>query len=78
MTGIAERYWGFGSLTVDLIAFTGVTAVYLSCVQGASRIIFALARHRLLPRIFGRVGGERRVPRNAVLACSSAPSWWIS
>ncbi len=67
VTGIAERYWGFGSLTVDLIAFTGVTAVYLSCVQGASRIVFALARHRLLPRIFGRVGGERRVPRNAVL-----------
>lgn len=67
VTGIAERYWGFGSLTVDLIAFTGVTAVYLSCVQGASRIVFALARHRLLPRIFGRVGGKRRVPRNAVL-----------
>jgi amino acid transporter len=67
VTGIAERYWGFGSLTVDLIAFTGVTAVYLSCVQGASRIIFALARHGLLPRVFGRLGGERRVPRNAVL-----------
>jgi len=67
VTGIAERYWGFGSLTVDLIAFTGVTAVYLSCVQGASRIIFALARHGLLPRIFGRLSGERRVPRNAVL-----------
>jgi amino acid transporter len=68
VTGIAERYWGFGSLAIDLIAFTGVTAVYLSCVQGSSRIIFALARHRLLPRAFGRVHGERRVPRNAVLA----------
>lgn len=67
VTGIAERYWGFGSLTVDLIAFTGVTAVYLSCVQGCSRIVFALARHRLLPQVFGRVSGERRVPRNAVL-----------
>jgi amino acid transporter len=67
VTGIAERYWGFGSLTVDLIAFTGVTAVYLSCVQGSSRIVFALARHGLLPQIFGRLGGERRVPRNAVL-----------
>ncbi len=67
VTGIAERYWGLGSLTVDLIAFTGVTAVYLSCVQGCSRIVFALARHRLLPRIFGRLGGTRHVPRNAVL-----------
>jgi amino acid transporter len=55
VTGIAERYWGFGSLTVDIIAFTGVTAVYLSCVQGASRIVFA------------RLAGERRVPRTAVL-----------
>lgn len=67
VTGIAERYWGFGSLTVDVIAFTGVTAVYLSCVQGSSRIIFALARHGLLPSIFGRLAGDRRVPRNAVL-----------
>jgi len=67
VTGIAERYWGFGSLTVDIIAFTGVTALYLSCVQGSSRIVFALARHGLLPAMFGRLVGERRVPRNAVL-----------
>jgi amino acid transporter len=67
VTGIAERYWGFGSLTVDIIAFTGVTALYLSCVQGTSRIVFALARHGLLPSVFGRLAGERRVPRNAVL-----------
>jgi amino acid transporter len=67
VTGIAERYWGFGSLTVDIIAFTGVTALYLSCVQGSSRIVFALARHGLLPSVFGRLAGERRVPRNAVL-----------
>jgi amino acid transporter len=67
VTGIAERYWGFGSLTVDIIAFTGVTALYLSCVQGSSRIVFALARHGLLPALFGRLAGKRRVPRNAVL-----------
>jgi amino acid transporter len=67
VTGIAERYWGFGSLTVDLVAFTGVTALYLSCVQGSSRIVFALARHGLLPAMFGRLAGERRVPRTAVL-----------
>jgi amino acid transporter len=50
-----------------MIAFTGVTALYLSCVQGSSRIVFALARHGLLPAVFGRLHGERRVPRNAVL-----------
>jgi len=67
VTGIAERYWGFGSLTVDVIAFTGVTALYLSCVQGTSRIVFALARHGLLPSALARLAGERRVPKNAVL-----------
>jgi len=36
-------------------------------VQGSSRIVFALARHGLLPAVFGRLAGERRVPRNAVL-----------
>lgn len=68
VTGIAEQYWGIGSLVVDLVAFTGVTAIYLSCVQGASRIIFALGRHGLLPAPLGRLTGEQRVPRNAVLA----------
>lgn len=67
VTQIAARYWGIGSLTVDIIAFTGTTAIYLSCVQGSSRIVFALARHGLLPAMFGRLTGERRVPRNAVL-----------
>jgi amino acid transporter len=37
-------------------------------VQGASRIIFALARHRLLPTPFARLSGAGKVPRVAVLA----------
>jgi amino acid transporter len=48
-------------------AFTGLTAIYIASVQGASRLIFALARHGLLPRSFARLKGEKRVPRNAVL-----------
>lgn len=67
VTQIAAQYWGIGSLAIDIIAFTGTTAIYLSCVQGSSRIVFALARHGLLPAMFGRLAGERRVPRNAVL-----------
>jgi amino acid transporter len=67
VTGIAQSYWGWGSLMVIVTAFIGVTAVYLSCVQGSSRILFALARHGLLPSVFGRLTGSRRVPRNAVL-----------
>lgn len=67
VTYVAQNYWGWGSLMVILTAFTGVTAVYISLVQGSSRIIFALSRHRLLPPVFARLSGSRRVPRNAVL-----------
>src|SRR5579862_3527076 len=67
VTAVAERYWGLGSLTIDIVAFTGVTAVYLSCVQGSSRIIFSLSRQGLLPSVLSQLVGERRVPRNSVL-----------
>jgi amino acid transporter len=67
VTGIAQSYWGWGSLIVILTAFTGMTAVYLSCLQGCSRIVFALARHGLLPALLGQLTDKRRVPRNAVV-----------
>jgi amino acid transporter len=67
VTPMAQHYWGWGSLIVILTAFTGLTAVSLSSVQGTSRIVFALARHGLLPRGLARLSGERRVPRNSVI-----------
>lgn len=67
ITPIARAYWGQGDLIVILTAFTGLTAVYIACVQGASRLIFALARHRLLPAPFARLKGEKRIPQTAVL-----------
>jgi putrescine importer len=69
---MAQEYWGWGSLIVTLTAFTGITAIYISSVQGSSRIIFALARHGLLPAGLSRLRGENRVPRNAVLAVLAA------
>lgn len=66
VTPIAEHYWGWGSLIVILTAFTGLTAVYISSVQGTSRIVFALSRHGLLPSKLAHLAGEKRVPRNAV------------
>jgi amino acid transporter len=67
VTPMAQAYWGGGKLAVILSAFTGLTAVYISSLQGASRIVFALARQRLLPRRLAHLTGEKRVPRNAVL-----------
>lgn len=64
---VAHLYWGRGNLIVIATAFTGLTAIYIAGVQGASRIIFSLARHRLLPAAFARLEGEKRVPRTAVI-----------
>jgi amino acid transporter len=67
ITPVAHAYWGWGDLVVIATAFTGLTAIYIGCVQGASRIIFSMARQRLLPRVFARLEGDKRVPRMAVL-----------
>ena len=66
VTPLAQRYWGAGSLVIILTAFTGITAVYISCMQGTSRLMFVLARHRLLPSWLGALSGTSRVPRNAI------------
>jgi len=68
VTPMAQKYWGYGNLIVIFTAFTGLTAVYISSVQGASRIVFSLARHGLLPAVLTRLAGEKRVPGNAVLS----------
>lgn len=66
VTPMAQGYWGRGNLVIIITAFTGLTAVSISSVQGASRIVFAMARHGLLPGAFARLSGERRVPTRAV------------
>ena len=68
ITPVARAYWGWGELIVIATAFTGLTAIYIGTIQGASRLIFALARHKLLPAPFATLRGEKRVPRAAVLA----------
>jgi len=72
VTPMAEVYWGAGNLMVILTAFTGVTAVYISSMQGASRIVFALARQGLLPSSLARLNGEKRVPRGAIWSILAA------
>jgi len=67
ITPIARDYWGWGNVLVVGTAFSGLTAIYIASVQGASRLIFALARHGLLPAPLARLKGEKRVPQNAVL-----------
>lgn len=66
VTPLAARFWGFGKALVVLTGITGICAVYITSALGASRIIFALARHRLLPEFLARLQGEAAVPHRAL------------
>ena len=68
VTPMAQLFWGRGSILIILTAFTGLFAVYITGTLGASRIIFALSRHRLLPSWLSHLSPVRRVPTNALHA----------
>ncbi|MCI1883085.1 MAG: amino acid permease, partial [Sporolactobacillus sp.] len=46
-------HWGAALVSVGAIC--GITSVCLVCMYGQSRIIFAMARDGLMPKIFGRI-----------------------
>jgi APA family basic amino acid/polyamine antiporter len=66
VTPLAAQFWGAGKILVILTAITGICAVYVTGALGASRIIFALARHGLLPSSLARLDPSGRVPRQAL------------
>lgn len=66
VTPLAHEYWGNGNILVILTAFTGLFAVYITGALAASRIIFALARHGLLPRCLSQLDRSGRVPKLAL------------
>jgi amino acid transporter len=66
VTPIARLYWGAGSILIILTAFTGIIAIYNSSLIAASRLIFALARHRLLPSPLARLHPVHRVPTSSL------------
>jgi amino acid transporter len=68
VTPLASSYWGRGRILVILSAFTGIFAVYITTVLGASRIVFALARHGLLPSALAVLAGPKRIPIRALHA----------
>lgn len=72
VTPLAAHYWGWGKIFVILTATTGIVAVYITSALGASRIIFALARHGLLPRRLARLEEGCLVPRQALHALFAA------
>lgn len=63
---LARIYWSGGSILIILCAFSGIFAVYITSALGTSRIMFALARHGLLPEALTRLKGPKRVPTRAL------------
>lgn len=66
VTPMAKLYWGSGNLVIILTAFTGTIAIFISSVIASSRLIFALARHRLLPEPLAKLHPIHRVPTAAL------------
>ncbi len=66
VTPMAKLYWGRGNILIVLTAFTGITAIYISSVISSSRVVFALARHGLLPRPLAKLHSTYHVPTNAM------------
>ena len=62
MAPIADRYWGAGSLLIDITALTGSVATFIGAMTGASRISYSLGRDRYLPKAAGRLHPRYRTP----------------
>jgi len=65
-TPIARQYWGMGSILVIITALTAVSGVFVACVTGASRAIWALGREGMLPSSVSKVSPRRSTPTNAL------------
>src|SRR5579884_110313 len=65
-TPIAQQFWGWGRVFVVLTALTAATAVYIACVIGASRALYAQGRRGTLPGWLGGLHSKRQVPWNAM------------
>lgn len=66
MAPIADRYWGAGSLLIDITALTGSTATFIGAMTGASRVAYSLGRDGLLPKAMGRLHERYQAPWTAM------------
>lgn len=66
MAPIADKFWGGGSLLIDITGLTGSTATFIGAMTGASRVAYSLGRAGLLPKTIGRLHERYRTPWNAM------------
>ena len=62
ITAIARDLWGRGALLVTLTGLSAALGISIATSVGASRILFSMARERLLPAAFARLHPKHRVP----------------
>ena len=63
---ISQRYWGGGTLIVDITGMTASLGVYIAATVGIARILFAMGRDRVLPPWFAWIHPEHKTPWNAM------------
>jgi APA family basic amino acid/polyamine antiporter len=61
-------------IAVEFGAIVGLTSAALVTLFALSRILFAMARDGLVPKVFGRIGAGSGTPLVAVLVCGLIPA----
>src|SRR5215207_6947016 len=69
-TTMATRYWGVGWVIIFLAIVNSAIANANAGVNAATRVIYAMGRIDVLPRVFGRTHPEHRTPYMAIIAQS--------
>lgn len=57
---------GIGAVLISIAALTATGTSTIGCLLGSSRMLFAAAREKAVPRLFGKVSKDG-TPRNAIL-----------
>jgi basic amino acid/polyamine antiporter, APA family len=59
----------FLKIGIEIAALVGLTSVLLVLLYAQSRVIFAFAKHGLVPQSLAKLGKRSKAPTNAVLSC---------
>lgn len=65
VTAIANDYWSWGRIFVIITGMTAAAAVYIACVIGASRAVYAMGRQNILSSRFAQIEPKTKLPWNA-------------
>lgn len=73
----AAALWPLGRTLLLITACISMTGFLMGNLLGTSRLVYALGRDGYLPRVFGRVTAQHRVPMFALIA-HALPAWLLA